>query len=163
MGAGPGHVFPNMSTLGRGCGAWKHGREQEHRGERGHHRRGCRTCGHGRGTRQAREWEHQTCYVLTPLILFLDCWLITILFPHFIVCPIPSLEALCPGNSVTVLSRSDTHPVCVEVQWGKGWLVAEYRPVSKNYILCSGRYLPEYRPVSKNWSAQVYKIHYLYI
>ena len=31
----------------------------------------------------------------------------------------------------------------VEAQRGKDWLVAEYRPVSKNYILCSGRYLPE--------------------
>ena len=33
----------------------------------------------------------------------------------------------------------------VEAQWGKRWSVAEYRPVSKN------------------WSAQAYKIHYLYI
>ena len=33
----------------------------------------------------------------------------------------------------------------VEAQRGKRWSVAEYRPVSKN------------------WSAQAYKIHYLYI
>ena len=54
--------------------------------------------------------------------------------------------------------------VCyVKAQRGKRWSVAEYRPVSKNCILCSSRYLPEYRPVSKNWSAQACKIHYLYI
>ena len=37
------------------------------------------------------------------------------------------------------------HGRFVEVQRGKRWSTAEYRPVSKN------------------WSAQVYKIHYLYI
>ena len=51
----------------------------------------------------------------------------------------------------------------VEAQWGKGWSVAKHRPVSKNYVLNSGRYLPKHRSVSKNWGAQAYKLHYLYI
>ena len=58
-------------------------------------------------------WEFgvAACYVLTPLVLFPDCRLITILLSRSIVCPIPNSEALHPGNSVTVSSRSDTHPV----------------------------------------------------
>ena len=54
--------------------------------------------------------------------------------------------------------------------WGRcwsaakeGWLVAKHRPVSKNCVLNSSRYLPKHRPVSKNWGAQAYKLHYLYI
>ena len=60
---------------------------------------------------------HQ-CYILTPLVLFPDCWLITILLSHSIICPIPNSEALRPGNSVTVSSRSDTRPVWSLVCYG---------------------------------------------
>ena len=37
-----------------------------------------------------------------PCFVFLDCGLITVLLPCPTVCFIPSLEALCPENSVTV-------------------------------------------------------------
>ena len=67
---------------------------------------------------QAAPRASTACYELMSLVLFPDCRLITILLSRSIVCPIPNSEALRPGNSVTVSSRSDTRPVWSLVCYG---------------------------------------------